>query len=619
MPRETEVARVKRWRDRVSAANKVYDKWEEEYQCAVLARYYRGKQWQGVPEEDANRYYVINLIFPTIEMQLPSLMFYHPQVKVEPRPAHADDLNSNAAGRSTLIEDTLQTFIDDPKLHFKTHTLLALRDAPFRFGVVEVGYTADWIDNPNAGKPVLRESDDPMQDEAGEPVTQPAKVLKGESLFLKRIDPRSFRVSLSGHNITEENDWSGYFEWHYVEDLKRNPRYKNTANLRAGGVLRDMPQSNVSDDPDHDKHIGMVKVWKIWDHRRKVKHVFADGHDKFLLENEPAPYLPFATLKFYEIADEWYPLPPVYNWRGPQDEINETREQQRRHRQKFTRRYTVTQGKITDGEMEKLETGADGAWAYVQEQGHIQPVPDADISPSNSDAELARSKDDFYQITGVAGEQRGVPDADTATQANIINIHAQIRESQLRVLVADWLSSICRLMLLTIREHMQLPMWIKSNVDLNSSDPESLARTVKNWQELKASDLGAIDVDVKVDIASLSPVSEDSLRNAWNQVLALLTNPSLLMVLMQPNPQSPNEPSPLLRKTLGFYGIKSDKEVREIARVGALALQMIMMQAMAQAGGAGGGTGGAGAGLFGAMPETAQPNPGSPATGPIIQ
>src|SRR5438552_3713345 len=126
--RDTAADRVRRWQERLTAADKVFTRWEEDYDCKRLVKYYAGKQWRGVPEDRAKELYTINLVFPTIENQLPSLMFYRPQVKVEARPAHSDDQNSDAAGRANLIEATLQTFIDDPKLHFKHQTILALRD-----------------------------------------------------------------------------------------------------------------------------------------------------------------------------------------------------------------------------------------------------------------------------------------------------------------------------------------------------------------------------------------------------------------------------------------------------------------------------------------------------------
>lgn len=584
--RESERDRAKRWDERITAANRVYDAWAKQFEVTQLRRYYEGQQYRGLTDEQAKDKYVINLIFPTIETQQPALLFYRPKVKIDARPGHADDANSQAPARASLCESTVQTYIDDPKVAFKDETILALRDAPFLFSVVEVGYSADWIENPSAGKPLLAGDGKEI-----EGTQQPAKVVKpgSETLYVKRIPPQTYRVSLSGNNLLERNDWAGYYEWHYVEDLKANARYSNTANVKPSATIADGQTDATTVDSERQKHSGMVKVWKIWDLRAKTRFVKVDGATKFLLEDEPFAFLPHAVLKFFERSDEFYPLPPVFNWLDPQDEINESRDMQKVHRQRFKRRYTYRKEAIDKTELDKLETGEDGVYAEAKEANPIEPVPDAPLDGSTW-TQLAATKEDFNFISGASSEARGVPQADTATQANIIEGHSQVRESSARSKVGDWLAGIARLMLLTLRAKMQLPFWVALNNDPFAGDQAALAQTAVNWKRVTSKELGDLDVDVKVDIASLSPVSLEAERFSWNQVLALLTNPALLMLLMEPNPQSPDQPSPLLRKTLGYYNIKSDTEVKEIWRVGQSVVQKQQLAAAAAA--LGGGKGG---------------------------
>ena len=165
MARENEKTRVTSWRGRVSAANKKYDMWSEKYQTDRCERYYEGFQWKGKTETEAQKLYVINLVFATIETNKPALIFHNPKIRCDVRPAKADDLLSNAQARALLCQDTVQTFIDDPDIDFAGNTSLSLQECHFRFGVVEVDYTSDWIDNPNAGKPVL----------AAEPMAAPVR------------------------------------------------------------------------------------------------------------------------------------------------------------------------------------------------------------------------------------------------------------------------------------------------------------------------------------------------------------------------------------------------------------------------------------------------------------
>jgi hypothetical protein len=622
-PRTPDTDPAKVWQGRLVRANRKFDDWEKEFECKRLDKYYRGKQWHGLSESEAQKRYVINLVFATLETQLPSLLFSQPKVKVEARPDHQQTANSDASARATLIEQTLQTFLEDPKVAFTFETTLALRDAYPRYGIVEVGYTADYIDNPNAGKPVLKEdSDEPMVAKDGKPVLQPGKTIRPgskESLYVRRLRPGSVRV-FPGRNRLEANDWVAYYEWHHTEDVQRNRDYQHTDGLKATGRLATVDDEDITSDPDTEAHVGMVKIWKIFDLRRKVRHVLADGHKQLLQADRPFTALPLADLKFFELADEYYPLPPIFNWLSPQDEYNETREGMRNHRRRFARRY-MREPSVKATEFEKLETGEDGVCIEVPKVNPppIVPIQDADLSAANTVQELAATKDDFGLVAGVSGEQRGVPESKTATQANIVNVRTELRETRARAQVAAWLGDIARLMLVTIREHMQLAFMVKQTIDpfAFSTDPEQLAKRAETWQEITSEDVSELDVDIKIDVASLSPVAEEAQRNAWNVVLQLLTNPPLLMILMTPIPQAPNEPSPLLRKTLALHGIKSDQEVREIWRVGQEVLKQMQMMTLATAASKGGmpGLGMLMGGGMGSPPAPAKHPTGHPTPG----
>src|SRR6185369_7752667 len=128
MPRASDADRVKAWQARINAATKLYEDWEKEYECDLLEEYYYGKQWQGDEEEISKRKYVINLFFPAINIDKPSMIFNLPQYRVTPRPARIDDKNSDVEARARLQQDTLQTKVEDPDIGFETETSLAFLD-----------------------------------------------------------------------------------------------------------------------------------------------------------------------------------------------------------------------------------------------------------------------------------------------------------------------------------------------------------------------------------------------------------------------------------------------------------------------------------------------------------
>jgi hypothetical protein len=103
---------------------------------------------------------------------------------------------------------------------------------------------------------------------------------------------------------------------------------------------------------------------------------------------------------------------------------------------------------------------------------------------------------------------------------------------------------------------------------------EDILRTSQLWQEITSDMLGDTDLDVYIDLASMSPVTEEVQRNSWNQVLALLTNQQILFVMAM---------SPvLLRKTLALYGIRSEQEIQEVQRVAQMVIGTQMQMAQQQ-------------------------------------
>jgi hypothetical protein len=588
LARKSEKERVAEWQGRIDSANKVYKKWEEKYHCKDLEQYYLGHQWSPEEEHDerGNRRYTINLVFPTIETQLPSQLFYHPTYSIRPEATLSDDPGEFAEARAQLQEMTLNAMVRDRRLHFKAETARALMESKFRFGMIEVGYSGNYSDNPDVGKPMLNEKDEEMRDSSGAAVLQPEQILRSEALYFKRIPACQFRVSVKAHNELERCDWVGYYEWQYPSDIKKNRRYRNTTGLKATGKLADENSASSYADADQENELrNMCKVWKIWDLRTKVRRDFTDGNEKFLLEEpmdeweDGRPVVPFAPLVPLPINDEFYPLPVVYNWMSPQDELNETREMQKVHRRRFKRKFQMRDGGLIEGEMEKWETGGDGTIIKTALDQPIQPIQDAPLDPAIV-RNIPLSKEDFREISGVSGEQRGIADADTATQANIISVESKIRETKAKDQIADWLGVIGTLALYFLRKRMTMPMWIQMNVDPSSPLAQlEVVRVGQLYQQIQAEDLDGVVTSITVDVESLAPINETAERQDFIQMLQIVGDPVRGPMILA------NET--LLRKLCRTFHITSEKEIVSLRDFGVQALQMMMMAQQAQSGGGG--------------------------------
>lgn len=607
MGRPTDKSRVDKWKARLKAANKVYTDWEKEYDCDLLEDFYRGFQWKGEDIEGAERdKYVVNLVNASIRTREPSLLFFNPVARVSPREAKADDPGTFVDERAKLREDIANTYMGDPRLYFQEQAALSLHETFFRFGVMKTCYTGNYEENPNAQKPVLKgDTGQELKDANGEPVMGPDRVPSEEAVSFERISARNFRVSASNRNILEFNDWCGYYSWEQVEDVKRNPAYKNTSALKEGGKLKGDLDERTEEEKDNAEQ-GLIKVWRIWDIRTKTKYVFAENAERFFVDGEHYDVLPFWTLKFDENLDSFYPIPLVWQWIHPQREYNDIKEKRRAHRKRFHRKFGF-RPEVDKEEVEKLMVGGDGTAVELPGQDSFWAIPDAPLDASTERDAMA-SKDDFREVSSVSAEQNAIPESQTATQANIIENKSNIRENFQRFLVAKWLGNGVRILLKTVEKHMVLPMLIKTTVDPTAMGAsQELQRVFETWRSIQVADLSDFEYDCTVDIESLSPATQDARRQQWFSTWDLITrNPALMMGIAASDV--------IAKKTFNLLEVRSQREIAEIRMIVTL---IAISQGMMQGGqpGAGGAPGGA----PDAASPTPEPGPGQTPTMPEIQ
>lgn len=504
-----------------------------------MEEYYYGDQWINLGDASYEPY-VINLVFSTIEVKLPTLLFASPIYSIKPKPASWEYEPEMAMKKAQLRTDTLNTFVSTKKQDFAEEAELCVLDAFFRFGVAEVGYSADWIDNPNADMPILDSDRNPVYDKEDNVIKEPKKLPKTERIYIKRLDAKNFRVGGLESGKLENCSWCGYWEYYRAEDIKANPNLDNVECINwSGGRSDDFVDQDGRDYNELLNSGDLIKIWKIWDNRSKKQYLI-DNESKVLLRTETFKRLPIFDLRFHKTLKGWYPLPPTRNWKSPQDEINDSREQARNHRKRFTRKYLVNADRFEDGELEKLINGPDGTWAIVNGDPNTisAPVQDANLGQNAQEA-LSVPKDDFNIISGTSAEARGEADRITATQSNQINQKAAIRDSRSRTRVAEFLCKIGEEMLLLAEEKFTLPIWIKQTAETGKLDPGGIASMLTGgvsgnpipnttpdevWGKITLADLSdeSADFEVNVSIDSLSPVTNDDEKGKFLEFLAAL-------------------------------------------------------------------------------------------------
>lgn len=566
MGRTADKDRVKAWNSRVNSGDKAYKKWFDRFNVEYLERLYIGEH------DDVEGKYKINLCYPSVETRLSMMTVDQPFFRVEAKAPRSDDAGSTAEARAKLREDTLNCELSKPESGFMETTEMGVKEAHWAFAVAEIVYSNDFIDNPNAGKPILNEDGTESSDIHPDKYPDPSnKSGKHESVYVKRIPPEQFRVSMNPKQKLSECDWVGYYEEHYVSDIKANPNYSNTSGLKANGAIKKEYQ-DANPGEDNESKEGLVKLWKIWDNRARKRYVFVEGGEKFLLE-EKWKIFPFAALRFHKLGKEWYPLPPMFNWQDPQKSLNKTRNAQMVFLDRCYSKWLTRDGAIEQGELDKLMEPREGV---VAKTTGAAPLAETIAALQNApmDASFWRNvpatKEDFVQISAVSSEQRGVPDSNTATQASIVDVNSKRRETKDATKVAAWFAEIGTIVLQTIEEYMALPYWVQTNVDPTAEGAvEEAAAVIKTWKQITSDQLGDLNYEVSVSVDSMSSSNDEIERQKWERIAALL-GPALLPVL--------SESRLFTSKLTGF---KSDRDLSEAQNAFKTATQM--MQQMAQA------------------------------------
>jgi len=516
------------WTTRFDGTKETFERWEERFKCDQMAEYYEGVQWSDVPP-DAEPY-VANLVYSTIETKLPGMSFMNPKAAFKPKPSKADWQPDAAYAQSKLREDACNQFLSDTDNDFVGVVEQGIIDAQFRFGIVEVGYDASWIVNPKAPKPVLASDNDEEVDEQTDKVLVETPALpEYERIYVRNINPKHFRICGNSRWKLDNNDWCAYWDYQRIQDLKSVPAFKKKLEdiEYANAVSSDFVGSLTDDDEDVKPNGDLIKILHVFDLRAKKRHVIAYSQ-QVLLASIDFARCPLKVLRYSrraKVSDSFYPIPPASQWKCPQDEYNESKEQLRSFRKRFLRKYIIRDGAFaSEEEIDKLMDGADGACATsaINPNEAMAPMPVQSVGAEVMQA-MGTSPYDFNTVSGTSAEQRLQTDRQTATQSKIIDARTSIRESRVNSQTANWINEIVAEIAKLQAEKLTLPFWIKAT-----------AQTPATFQELQVvqdtyrkidpvTDLDEnFDFDVQVSLDTISPIENERSKNAFFEFLAAL-------------------------------------------------------------------------------------------------
>ena len=406
MPKQTIDDSV--WGPRLELADKYYRSWEGLFKCDILDRYYEGEQWKSQRQLGYNPY-VINKVYETIQIKIANFIPTFPSFLVASRVGNEDDL-AKAAHSAQLKEDLLNTITQEPDNNFSEEVEQAYKDSFFRFGMIEVGYSADWVENPNAPKPLTgKDTDVNLNDRLRRRIIeQPPEIPQNERVYFKHIPAKTFRIGGNDHKYLNRCGWCGYYEFVDKDDLLSLKKLMNRDKVENSSASEpgDEPNRETTRHDTVEMGRNSLKIWHLWDLKSQQRLLVLDA-PRVTIFQKKYDFLPLFDLRPDRrlITNGFYPIPPAFHWLSPQDEYNETREMLRAHRRRFVRKFQIVNGSADDEEIEKFETGPDGATIKVNRENAITPIQNADLGASVEQS-IATSADDLNRISGTSDESQ---------------------------------------------------------------------------------------------------------------------------------------------------------------------------------------------------------------------
>lgn len=502
-----------------------------------MTKYFKGDQWPAVGKDASIPRVVANLLFADIKVMLPVLALRNPKVFVKPVgatvtvpmpgpngkpvPTAAQLINGKpvpALAAAHAKENLINWRWRDLRINKQVRRCL-VDSLLAPFGIMKLGYTLKT-------EKVVAETDEAELLEVNE-------AIKGDSPFAVRWSPLDFRVDPEArYPDLSDAGWIAFGWLARLDDIKRNPRYKNTRDLKATiGMKTDYtgvggPMRQYDKVRGRDEDFMRVQMWEMWDKREGKLVTLADDHEKVLQFDDwplKSESFPAETLAFTEHPDCLYGPPDLYQIIYQQDAYNELSSMILNHVKRFLRKYVASRGAFDEKEMAKLVAPVDGVViesdAKLTES--IIPVPDAAI-PVDWWQARGNYREDHDRISGIADFIRGVAEkVDTATEASLLQSNLNVRTNDSRDIVEDFAERVSKQLLAIDAQTVDIPKVIPV------IGPDG-ALALGQFLRVQTRETLLAETDIEVEIGSMQPISEIIKKQDVLQVFQLLRNDPLV-------------------------------------------------------------------------------------------
>ena len=428
------------WLDWIKISKKFFD--ENFYNKAKeMVRMYEGDHFPGLPEDMA---VVINYCFATVKAILPQIYYQDPYFFITPGDEVTSEENSNAA------QSVLNYFWYTMRLK-KQIKKIALDALVYGYGIGKEGYFTKT-------KKITSES--------GAEHTE--KIIEEHPFFI-RTSPLDVVTDTNIKNFSDKR-WIATRYSLPLYEVKE--KYENTGELKGTYLPKNLNEDTIKSMNLKNSTIDSLKLvefWEILDIVDNKIYVVTDETEKFLRKDD-SPYNikggNYKFLVFNEVPDKLFPLSDLSQISKINLEIDKTRSQLMNHRSKSQRKI-IYETDIFENERAKANFLNEEDLQMVGVKPGRAQTGFYVFNPSMVDANLynidALSKDDLNNISAVGYQQRAAesPTEKTATESQIIDRNANLRNSERIDAVTDFCIDVAKDWLSILQDHLTKEVAIK--------------------------------------------------------------------------------------------------------------------------------------------------------------
>lgn len=434
----------------------------EQYRSKIAARY----RWKDFTEEFKGRFEIIqqstdiqinalNLIFAYVKTEIPALYLRDPYIKVNPK--------KNATIESSkILEAAINAIWRIKKI--KRENKKNIQDGKL------VGHS--WFKTGYTGKSGTVEMDNGLTMET----------IESEDYFGYRIPWDCVTFNTDSIDAPFDSAWICHTNWVPLEDAKKNPRYKNTDQLKATSRKKDSYYSttNSTDTPEFIEEMACLK--EFWDIKNKKVFTLSPGVDDYIEAPKEWPYemkgFPFSQLCFNPVNDEAYGLPDVFMFEPQVIELMKIRAAQLDHIKRFNRQLLTTPGNFGDDAKDQVTLAVTGALIECEDPTKVMPLPYPQYQ-QDAYAVEERLKEDMINISGQSPQERGATQKTTTrTFRELAQIQrgAENRRSEQIDMVEDFIEDISGNFVALLQQFADLPYYVR----VTGEAPEEIQKALAN-------------------------------------------------------------------------------------------------------------------------------------------